>query len=282
MRIKKIHKKKKVNLKLKQFKSKYDIKTDEDDIKLPCLSVFVGARGSGKTYSCVAMVSHFEKKGYITRTFLISPTMQSNEIFHNLETLDENDVCERVENFEHALTHVVQRVDFDWEQYKNNKNYYNIYKKYTKQQHLTIKEEKILEEKEYALPEIPIQPAHMLIVDDMQGSDIYSNHKKNDLMKHLSIKHRHIPLSICFLVQSWHGLPRVLRLNATHFALYKTGDKKQLQQIYENFGNLISYEEFVEMYKHATSVPHGFLFIDTVPKKEKYRYRNGFNEYFEL
>ena len=48
-----------------------------------------GSRGSGKTYACVAMCSHFEKKHYITRTFLICPTKASNDIFQNLKTLDE-------------------------------------------------------------------------------------------------------------------------------------------------------------------------------------------------
>ena len=59
------------------------------------LFVFCGSRGSGKTYACVAMCSHFEKKRYITRTFLICPMKASNDIFQNLKTLDEKkDVCD--------------------------------------------------------------------------------------------------------------------------------------------------------------------------------------------
>jgi hypothetical protein len=62
--------------------------------------------------------------------------------------------------------------------------------------------------------------------------------------------------------------------------IYRTHDKRQLQQLYEAFGNLVPYEKFEEMYQQAISVPHGFLFIDTVPKTEQQRFRKGFNEYF--
>ena len=81
-------------------------------------------------------------------------------------------------------------------------------------------------------------------------------------------------------MQSWTGLPRVIRLNATHFMLFKTGDVKQLEQIYSAFGNLVSWDDFLVMYKDAVSKPHGFLYIDTNPKSEDKRFRDGFNEYF--
>ena len=87
----------------------------------------------------------------------------------------------------------------------------------------------------------------------------------------MSIKHRDVPLTICFLVQSWTGLLKVIRLNATHCIVYQMGDKKQLKQMYENFANTIEEEEFLELYKYATSKPHGFLYIDTNPKEESMR-----------
>ena len=78
------------------------------------------------------------------------------------------------------------------------------------------------------------------------------------------------------------GLPRVVHLNATHFIVYKMGDKKQLKQIYEHFGNTIEEDEFVDMYKYATREPYSFLYIDTDPKEECMRFRKGFNEYIRL
>jgi hypothetical protein len=52
---------------------------------------------------------------------------------------------------------------------------------------LPIKYERIL-----LFPEKAIRPSHMLICDDCQGTNMYSN-ARNDLMSHIAIKQRHIP-----------------------------------------------------------------------------------------
>ena len=278
MKLKRI--KNKVSFDLKSKKSKFVIPTEKDDPQLPSLFVFCGSRGSGKTYACTAMVAHFERKKYITRTFLICPTRESNTVFNNLKTLDEADTCEEDQHFQIALEQILQRIQEDWEHYEEEIKYTRVYKRYKQQKKpLSLKDLNILEEHNYTKPTIPKKPGHMLIIDDAQGTDLYSNNRKEDLTNHITIKHRHIPLSICFLVQSWTGLPRVIRLNATHFALYKTGDKRQLFQIYEAFGNIVSFEVFQQLYKQATRNPHDFLFIDTVPKEEYMRFRHNLNTY---
>ena len=106
MKVKEINSKKQVKFKLKNVQSKYTIKTAPTDPKLPALFVFCGSRGSGKTYACVAMRTHFEKKHYITRTFLICPTKASNGIFKNLKTFDKKkDVCDNITSGHHCEQH---------------------------------------------------------------------------------------------------------------------------------------------------------------------------------
>ena len=61
MRIQKKRLHHEINIQLKQGESKYAIKTGKDDISLPAVIVFSGSRGSGKTYSCIALMRHFEK-----------------------------------------------------------------------------------------------------------------------------------------------------------------------------------------------------------------------------
>ena len=95
----------------------------------------------------------------------------------------------------------------------------------------------------------------------------------------MAIRHRHIPVTIFFLVQSWTGVPRTIRLNATHYVIFKTADISQLDQIYSTFANTISRSIFDELYNEAISDTHGFLFIDVTPKKEEKRFRKGFNSY---
>ena len=60
---------------------------------------------------------------------------------------------------------------------------------------------------------------------------------------------------------------------------FQNGDKTQLKQIYDTFANTIPYKEFELIYKEAVSKPHGFLFIDTIPKKEYKRFRYSFNKF---
>ena len=55
-------------------------------------------------------------------------------------------------------------------------------------------------------------------MDDAQGTYLYSNARR-DLLTHIVIKHRHIS--------------RVIWLNTTQYAVYKTGDNTQLKQIYD-------------------------------------------------
>jgi len=273
-------KKQKVSFDLKKGHSKYALDTDPDDIKLPALITFVGARGSGKTYSCVALCRYFEQKKYVSRTFLISPTSESNDIYSNLKTLDsEKDVFKNPFEFGKNLEEVKSEIKNDWEKYELNEKYKKAYAKYMRDEYsITIEEEMLLDRHSYEKPESIPRPNHLLIVDDAQGTAMYSDSRTHS-MTHMSIKHRHIPVTICFCVQSWTGLPRVLRLNSTQFVLFKTADKKQLIQMYEAFGNLVDLETFERMYKYCTSKPNGFMFIDTDPKSEDKRFRNGFNEF---
>ena len=265
---------------LTQSSCKYDIDTHKDDPKLPGVFVFCGSRGSGKTYACVQMCKHFEDQGYTSRTFLISPTCKSNSIYQNLTTLTYNDICENDKFFQLFLQHIIVEVKKDWKEFNDYKAYAKLYVRYRRgDPFLTLKEMYEIEKRGGTPPKPVKRPAHMLIVDDAQGTDLYTTCRK-DLMSHCTIKHRHIPISICFLMQSWMGLPRVIRLNGTHFLLYKTNDRRQLEQIYSAFGNHVTWDQFFSMYQTAISEPHGFLYIDTNAKSEESRSRNGFNHYF--
>jgi len=222
---------------------------------------------------------HFEIKKYVNRTFLISPTRHSNDIYSNLKTLKPEDCFTDDKTFQQALQHIMIVVADDWTKYRANKEYAKIYQKWVSTPHkLNIHEEMIIERMGGVRPQRVVKPSHLLVIDDAQGTDMYS-HSKKDALTHIIIKHRHIPITVALLAQSWTGIPRTIRLNTTQFAIFKTGDKTQLKQIYDTFANTIPYEEFELIYKEAVSKPHGFLFIDTIPKKEYKRFRSSFNEF---
>ena len=105
-----------------------DTAPEEPKFKLPTLFVFCGSRGNVKTYVCVAMSKHFEKMGYITRTFLICPTKTSNDIFKNLKTLDEKkDVCDHENRCKVSLHNIAAEVK-DWKQFEDALRYAKVYK----------------------------------------------------------------------------------------------------------------------------------------------------------
>ena len=268
-----------INVQLKQKESKFALKTGKDDISLPAVIVFSGSRGSGKTYSCIALMRHFEKKHYITKTFLLCPTRHSNDLYTNLKTLDEKDCFEDENTFCLALHQILTTVQKEWDDYNSELEYKRVFlKAHRNHLSLTLREQNTLQFRQGEPPKRLQKPSHLLIVDDAQGTDLYCNARRHWLT-HIVIKHRHIPITITLLAQSWTGVPRVIRLNTTQFAVFKTGDKNQLKQIYDTFANTVEYDKFERMYKEAVSKPHGFLFIDTVPKKEYKRFRSGFNHY---
>ena len=133
---------------------------DPHDIALPAVIVFSGSRGSGKTYACITLMKHFETKKYITRTFLLCPTRLSNDLYSNLTTLKEA----------------------DWQVYKNEQVYAQVYHKWLNCPHsLTLQEENLLEFQQQDQP-LPItKPSHLLIVDDAQGTNLNSNVRSNIL-----------------------------------------------------------------------------------------------------
>ena len=106
-----------INVQLQQKESKFAIKKVKDNISLPAVIVFSGSRGSGKTYSCIALMRPFEKKHYIMKTFLFCPTRHSNDLYTNLKMIDEKDCFEQEHTFGLALHQILSTVQKEWNDY---------------------------------------------------------------------------------------------------------------------------------------------------------------------
>ena len=85
---------------------------------------------------------------------------------------------------------------------------------------------------------------------DWKAKGLYTNARR-DVLSHIVIKHRHIPITIALLAQLWPGIPCVICLNTTQFAVKKTGDNTQLEQLYDTFASIIEYEKLEMMHKEA-------------------------------
>jgi len=247
-------------------------------------SLHIGARQSGKTYSVVKIIKHYEtnkimKDGveYKLRTHLISPTIQANEIYQSLNSLDMKK--DTHENYTDKL--IVDIID-DIKQRKAKYDDYLLYKKYyekvmkTPENKLDTLYEKepeifnLLEKYNFQNPkELDHEPPELNIVvlDDLLGSDAFSK-KTKSVLTNAMIKNRHIGVVFMVLVQSIRAVPKNIRLNCSVFQLATFKNKKMiLEDIYEEVSNIIDIDGFEELYDHATAKPYGSLIIDTTNGK---------------
>lgn len=250
-------------------------------------ALFVGSRASGKTYSCNQLIKHYEsnkilnKDGEITklRTFLISPTIEQNEIFNCLNSLDDKD------KHPNYTDQVLLDIIYDIQKVKNEIEDYNEYVKIYKE-FLKIKGEEdldkfslddlqLLEKFDYShyddipQPRYKVPPVNIVILDDLIGSDCFTKKSKN-VFSNALIKSRHLNIAFCILVQNLKSTPKVVRLNCNLFWLGKFANLNTIiEDFYPEISSIVSEKEFEELYKYATEKQYGSLIIDFTKDKQR-------------
>ena len=134
----------------------------------------------------------------------------------------------------------------------------------------------ILEEHNYVHPDelqplrYKVAPVNIIILDDMLGQDCFSRKSKSLFQSYL-IKNRHYMVSFCILVQNLKSVPKVIRINCNLYFLGKFASKKTiLQDLYEEVSNVLTEEQFEELYSHATNEKYGSLIIDNTTNEKKF------------
>jgi len=250
-------------------------------------SLHVGARGSGKTYTVVQMIKHYEKHKiirdgveYKLRTHLISPTIQANEIYQSLDSLDMKE--DSHDNYSDTLLlDIIKDVKTKKEEYDKYLLYKSSYEKFLKtpeSKYERLYETNpeifnILEEYDYIHPrEFEHDPpkVNIIILDDLLGSNAFTR-KTQSVLTNAMIKNRHMQIVFCVLVQSIRAVPKTIRMNCSVFQLAKFGSKKViLNDIYEEVSNIITIEKFEELYDFATAKKYGSLIIDTTHGEKRF------------
>lgn len=252
--------------------------------KLHTLSAFIGPRGSGKTNAVVLLARRYLDDGSINRIFIMSPTYDSNRIFELLDPEPE-DVYKNIHTALQDLDKIQNEIKLSVEKYEDHKNYNAIYDKWKKFEAgrgppLTLFEFNLMENNDFKPKERIPRPACLLIIDDMSHSQIYAPTQKNTFIS-LCLRHRHlfqVGLSIFMLVQNYKGgIPKCLRQNIQQYFIWPTHDLSQLLAMYEEFANLCPKEEFLEMYRRATSNKHDFMTIDINASEPLMRFRKCFD-----
>ena len=69
-------------------------------------------------------------------------------------------------------------------------------------------------------------------------------------------------------------MPRVVRLNTTHFFIMKIPNKREVQQIASNQSSDIDRKDFIKLFRKYTAKPHSFFVNDTtLPSGDPLRFR---------
>ena len=107
----------------------------------------------------------------------------------------------------------------------------------------------------------------ILIIFHNMISHVICNKKGQQILKELFIRCRKLNISLCFLTQSYFSVPKDVRLNCTHYIIFKLNNKRELQKIAINHSSDIDYKDFVKSYRNCTAQPYDFSTIDTVNNK---------------
>ena len=102
----------------------------------------------------------------------------------------------------------------------------------------------------------------LIIFDDMI-SHVMPDKKAQQILKDLFIKCRKLNISLCFLTQSYFSVPKDVRLNCTHYILFKLNNRRELQNIAIDHSADIDYKDFIKIYRVCTKESFNFLTIDT-------------------
>ena len=109
----------------------------------------------------------------------------------------------------------------------------------------------------------------LLIGFDDMISHVMSDKKAQQVLKELFIRCKKLNISLCFLTQSYFSESKDVRLNCTHYIIFKLNNKRELQNIAINHSADIDYKDFVKIYRDCTKEPYNFLTIDTTQPVDK-------------
>ena len=90
----------------------------------------------------------------------------------------------------------------------------------------------------------------LIIFDDMV-SHVMSDRKAQQVLRDLFIRCRKLNISLCFLAQSYFSVPKDVKLNCTHYIIFKIHNKRELQNIAINHSTDIDYKNVVKIYRNC-------------------------------
>ena len=257
----------------------------------PCYftSIFIGSKGSGKTYSVVKLLKNYEKypiydsdgNKLVMRVIVFCPTIHSsaNPIYESLKYLDEDDII--LDYTDDKLLDKLHEIEEEKRFIEEYKEYLTVWKKYMKIDEdmslLTHDELLILSKFDFTDPEHMRKPDYkhprinFLVFDDLVG-DPNAFKRSHSALNNLCIKHRHLQCNLIFTTQYIRAIPPVIRRNLDIWIIFKFANVKSVtEQIYPEISGLIKEEDFEMLFEYATKDKHNALIIDQTSKHDIFK-----------
>ena len=263
----------------------------------PCYftSIFIGSKGSGKTYSLIKLLKNYEKYPIYDndnnklemRVIVFCPTILSaaNPIYETLKYLDDDDII--LDYSDNKLLDKLDEIETEKKDIEDFNEYIKVWRKFMRIHEnvnlLTPEELVILNKNDFVEPEyIQNKPKYkhprinFLVFDDLVG-DANAFKKGHSAINNLCIKHRHLQCNLLFTTQYIKAIPPVLRRNLDIFVLFKFANAKSVvEQIYPEISAYINEEDFIKLFEYATDKPNDSLIIDNTQKLEN-KFKKNWN-----
>ena len=252
----------------------------------PCYftSIFIGSKGSGKTYSAVKLLKNYEKypifdsdgNKLTMRVIVFCPTIHSsaNPIYESLKYLNEDDII--LDYSDDKLLDKLHEIEEEKRFIEEYNQYLIVWKKYMKIDEdmslLTPDELLILSKFDFTDPEYMRKPEfkhpriNFLVFDDLVG-DPHAFKKSHSALNNLCIKHRHLQCNMIFTTQYIKAIPPVIRRNLDIWVIFKFANAASVaEQIYPEISGIIKEDDFQTLFEYATKEKHNALIIDQTSK----------------
>ena len=120
----------------------------------------------------------------------------------------------------------------------------------------------------------------LIIVDDF--ADDPSFNRNNKLLHSLYVRGRHSQISTLVSTQKFAALSPLIRVNACSLYVFRLRNYQDLNTFLDEVSAIVDRKTLLQMYKSATDLDFGFLFVKLNSRSKKNMFMVKFNSYIEF
>ena len=120
----------------------------------------------------------------------------------------------------------------------------------------------------------------LIIVDDFADDPSFSRNSK--LLHSLYVRGRHSQISTLVSTQKFAALSPLIRVNACSLYVFRLRNYQDLNTFLDEVSAIVDRKTLLQMYKSATDIDFGFLFVKLNSRSKKNMFMVKFNSYIEF